>query len=277
MEASVLTEKQKEWIAKFGVLNEMAEKLVETCPPAMWEMKSSDGLRLVAEYYHGEEKSHRYAIIIHGYTNGRKAMRKYASVIHSWGFHVLLPDNRAHGDSEGKWIGMGHLDARDILGWVQRIIQKDPDAELFLMGQSMGGATVMMASALELPKNVKFLVEDCGYTSVWDEFKVQIKRMHLPVFPFLYVASFWCKVLVGYSFQEASSVDALRQNKLPILFIHGERDAFVPYAMLDLNVAATSAPKDVLRVPDAGHSLAPAYGRAAYFEKIKVFVERYMN
>lgn len=276
MESGNLTDKQKEWLSKYSELNAMASKLVEDCPPKEWRLTNAEGLKLVAEYYPAES-SHQYAVCIHGYTNGRKAMRRFAAVFHSWGYHVLLPDNRAHGDSEGKWMGMGYLDARDIVEWIGRIVQQDPNAQIFLMGQSMGGATVMMASGLTLPSNVKFLVEDCGYTSVWEEFKVQIRKMHLPCFPFLYIASWWCKLIAGYSFQEASSVKALARNELPILFIHGERDGFVPYAMLDQNVAATHAPKDVLRVPEAGHSLSAAYGKETYFAKIREFAAQYMK
>ena len=156
----------------------MAERGTE-----MAEIVSSDGIPLKAEVHPAD--GHRWAILIHGYMGNRMMMRNPAAVYSSWGYSTLLPDNRAHGESGGKWVGMGWLDKDDIRLWIDWIAERDPEARIVLHGISMGGATVMMASGLELPANVRAAVEDCGYTSVWDIFRDELKAVfHLPAFPF---------------------------------------------------------------------------------------------
>ena len=97
-----------------------------------------------------------------------------AYLAHCEGVNVVLPAARGHERNADRYVGMGWLDAADLVGWVQMIVTCDPDARIVLYGVSMGGAEVMMASGLELPANVRCIIEDCGYTSVWDEFAVQI-------------------------------------------------------------------------------------------------------
>ena len=111
---------------------------------------------------------------------------------------ALYPDALAHGESDGKFIGMGWLERPDVLAWTDAIIQKDPEAEIILHGVSMGGATVMMASGEDLPDNVRCIVEDCGYSSAWDEFSLQLKNVfHLPAFPVLNAVSIFSKLRRG--------------------------------------------------------------------------------
>ena len=158
----------------------MAERGTE-----MAEIVSSDGIPLKAEVHPAD--GHRWAILIHGYMGNRMMMRNPAAVYSSWGYSTLLPDNRAHGESGGKWVGMGWLDKDDIRLWIDWIAERDPEARIVLHGISMGGATVMMASGLELPENVRAAVEDCGYTSVWDIFRDELKAV-FQLFVFCFVS-----------------------------------------------------------------------------------------
>lgn len=150
------------------------------------EMKASDGAVLKAYSVKSPEKSHKWAIVIHGYTQDPLQMSPPAYEFFARGFNVLLPNLRAHGLSGGGYIGMGWTDRKDILAWADKIIAENPESEIVLYGISMGAATVMMVSGEKLPSNIKCFVEDCGYTSAWDEFAYQLKSLYgLPAFPMM--------------------------------------------------------------------------------------------
>lgn len=241
-----------------------------------WTLKVKK-INLHAEYY-PNEGSDKWVILIHGFKGSAIEMRKHAKVFHSWGYNCVLPYNRAHDLSEGKWIGFGWLDSKDIKQWIGKITDINPKAQIAVMGHSMGGATTMMLSGLHLPKNVKCFVEDCGYSSAWDEFKTQLKqRYHLPAFPVLYQASLMCKIICGYSFKQASSVKRLKKCKKPILFIHGTDDEFVPVDNMDRCIEACPAEKEILRIDGAIHAgcIVKDYNR--YFGTIKSFTEKYIK
>lgn len=222
------------------------------------EIRSGDGLRLEADRYtQGGEKAHDWVIFVHGYVSSRLAesSQNIVSVYLNEGYQVLSPDNRAHGGSEGAYIGMGWLDRLDIVQWVNYLTEQDPEAKIVLHGVSMGAAAVMMTSGEDLPAQVKAIVEDCGYSSVWDEFESELSYMyHLPAFPALYMADVMAGIRAGYHFKEASSVRQLAKSRLPVLFIHGDKDRFVPFEMVYRNYEACPHPdKELLVVNGAGH------------------------
>ena len=224
-------------------------------------------------------EGNKYAILFHGYTGAAWQMAPYAKIFYDMGYSVLTPDARAHGESEGDYIGMGWLERPDVLSWIDSITGTDPDAEIVLMGVSMGGATVMMAAGEDLPGNVKCIVEDCGYSSVWDEFRLQLKNVFgLPAFPLLDAASLVCRIRAGYSFKEASSVTQLQKATVPMLFIHGDADTFVPFSMLDeVYEACASAEKEKLVVHDAAHGAAADTDPELYWNTVFTFVGKYIS
>ncbi len=271
-----LSESQISWRARFADLIEDADRWWESSSVERWVSEANDGTRLVADYIPHED-SHRYAICVHGYEGERSEMRKYGAAFASWGLNVLLPDNRAHGESGGRWIGMGVLESKDLKKWVGEIVKRDPSAAIFLFGVSLGGSTVMMASGLDLPDNVRFCVEDCGYTSPWEEFSYKLKSYHVPPYPLLHLTSWFSKVFAGYSFREYSAPEALSRNSRPFIFIHGKTDTFVPYRMLKENVdAMTKGRKTVLEIEGAGHALSVTKGRKEYFAAIKAYVDEFL-
>ena len=225
------------------------------------------------------QEGHKYAILFHGYTGASWQMAPYAKMFYDMGYSVITPDARAHGESEGNYIGMGWLERPDVLSWINSVTGTDPDAEIVLHGVSMGGATVMMAAGEDLPDNVKCIVEDCGYSSVWDEFRLQLKNVFgLPAFPLLNVASLVCQIRAGYSFTEASSVKQLQKATVPMLFIHGDADTFVPFSMLDVVFeACTSAEKEKLVVHDAAHGAAADTDPELYWDTVTTFVGKYIT
>lgn len=202
--------------------------------------------------HHGSQKT---AFIIHGW---RDSAVKYLFLARLYehvlgGYNVVLPDLHAHGLSEGDMIQMGWLDRKDVLHWLT-IFQTDT---MVVHGVSMGGATTMMLSAEEMPKGIKDLrfVDDCGYTSAWDEFASEMKNQFgLPPFPLMYTTSLLCKMRYGWSFSEASAIDAVRQSPYPMLFIHGDEDTFVPTEMVYRLYQAKPSNKKLWIAPGAEHA-----------------------
>lgn len=240
------------------------------------ELQRPDGVRRGKRF--GQE-GHKYALVCHGYTGFAGQMAGFARKLYDMGYSVLTPDALAHGESDGKFIGMGWLERPDVLAWIDTVIQKDPEAKIILHGVSMGGATVMMASGEDLPDNVKCIVEDCGYSSAWDEFSLQLKNVfHLPTFPVLNAASMFSKLRAGYSFEEASSVEQLKKATVPMLFIHGDADTFVPFEMLDVVYAAcASTEKEKLVVPGAAHGEAANTEPTLYWDTVTAFLDKYAD
>lgn len=239
-------------------------------------IESQDGLSLKGTLYHAQAESHNYAILIHGYRSVSSSNNDLAYVYcDKMNFNCLLPDMRACGESEGEYIGMGYLDSKDILGWIDLIDERDPSANILITGVSMGGATTMMTSGLELPASVKCFVEDCGYTSVWDIFEHELDFLFgLPPFPFLYTANALSSLQAGYGFKEANSLEALSRSTLPMLFIHGDKDTFVPFEMLDtLYAAKTEGRKEKLVVKGAGHAESYLRDPVTYFTTVYEFID----
>lgn len=241
-------------------------------------IESDDGLDLNGYYFDNKESDNKYAIVVSGYMS--KALDMIVAIKHIYdeGYSILAPDCRGCGDSEGDYVGMGWHDRLDMIKWIELIIKSDPEAEIMLYGVSMGGATVMMTAGEDLPDNVKAVVEDCGYTSASDIFTYQLKDLfNLPKFPIIQAASIVTKVRAGYYLGEASALDQVAKSKTPILFIHGDADAFVPFSMLDILYDAADCPKDKYVVKGAGHGYASSIAGDEYWEKVFDFVNAYMK
>ena len=242
-----------------------------------WQHTSNDGLKLSAYYLPAKKEQHKTAIIAHGYMGQATDMPQYAKIYHDLGYNVLMPDARGHGKSEGDYIGFGWDERKDYLQWINRIIKKDPQSEIVLHGVSMGAATVMMTSGEKLPDNVKAFVEDCGYSSVKGELGYQLKEMfNLPAFPLIPVTSLVTKVRAGYFFGEADTIKQLKKNTRPMLFIHGDKDDFVPYFMLDEVYKATKGPKEQYVVHGAKHAEALSSNPSMYQKKVTEFIQKYV-
>ena len=192
-------------------------------------LTSYDGLTLHGCYIPQDQDTHLYAVVCHGYGSQPSGMAAYAARFYDMGFSILAPAARGHEQSQGDYVGMGWHERHDIIDWVNTLVDQDPQAQILLFGVSMGGATVMMVSGEELPDNVKCIIEDCGYTSVWDEFQLQLQELFgLPSFPLLNAASLVCQIRAGYSFEEASSVEQLKRPPCPCCSSTGRRTTSCP-------------------------------------------------
>ena len=239
---------------------------------------SSHGENLYADVLRPEKPSHVWCMCIHGWTSHPQNMAVPARHFYEKGYNILLPYMRGHGKSEVKDVGMGWLDRPDMLDWMTYIISIDPEAEIFMIGVSMGAATVMMTGGEALPRNVKCLIADCGYSSVWDEIKHEVQhRLHLPVHPMADMSRLVARMRAGYDIKKASSVEQLKKCSTPILFIHGENDEFVPYSMLEKVYAAPDCEKDILSVPDAAHAVSWDIHPELYWPKADGFIAKYIK
>ncbi|CVI70636.1 2-succinyl-6-hydroxy-2, 4-cyclohexadiene-1-carboxylate synthase [Clostridiales bacterium CHKCI001] len=224
-------------------------------------------------YMESKTQSNRYVILVHGYNGKGLDMAGMARQFYERGYHIIMPDLRAHGQSDGLARGMGWTDHFDLMEWISCIIARFPEAEIILMGISMGAATVMMAAGESLPSNVKACIEDCGYSSVWEEFEsVQKEIFHLPAFPMLYVASFVCRIRAGFWLQEADCVKQIQKSKIPFLLIHGDCDHFVPFGMLQKLYHSAPLPKQKLVIQGAGHAESSQVNSELYWNTIWRFL-----
>ncbi len=214
----------------------------------------------------------RTAFIVHGWRNCSIDFLYLARMYSAdFGYNVVLPDLHAHGMSDGDAIGMGWHDKEDVLRWITLF---RPDS-VVVHGVSMGAATTMMLSADSMPSSVRWvrLVEDCGYTSVWDEFAWQLKcEFGLPTFPVLYAASALCKLKYGWRFGEASALACVQRSDYPMLFIHGTRDTFVPTAMVFRLYSAKAEKKQLWLAPGSEHAQAYKDHREEYRHRVDAFL-----
>ncbi len=239
-------------------------------------MKSLDGLRLAAYYLPAKEASDRVLILMHGYRND--GFGDFAGLVrfyHEAGFHLLVPHQRSHGESDGKYICFGVKERYDLKQWSEYIAKRfQGNCKIFLSGISMGGATVLMAAGLELPEQVKGIIADCAFTSPWDIFASVLQTsFHLPKTPVLNVADLICRRRAGFSFKECSTIECMRANSIPVLFIHGGADTFVPTRMSYENYEACTAKKELLIVERAAHATSNLAAPEAYRKKVMEFME----
>lgn len=262
-----------------GVNGEVSDKtwMAETSSDVY--MTTFDGLKLHGFFMEAADASDIYVIAMHGYKADAFHMASYARHYHSRGWNVLAPEERSHGESEGRYIGMGYFENRDVVEWAKMIVSKNANAKIILHGVSMGAATVMMATANpELPKNVLVAVEDCGYSSLTDEFSGQMKvRFKLPTFPILQMSSLIAKIRAGYFWGEVKPIAAVSRSSIPTFFVHGDADTFVPFSMLDKLYVAASCEKQKLVVSGAKHAVSIDVAPDLYWDAIDPFLDKYLK
>lgn len=239
---------------------------------------NSQGVPLHAYYIAAHFPTPRTAVVVHGYTDNAVRMFMIAYMYHhDLGYNVLLPDLQYHGRSGGKAIQMGWKDRLDVMEWTKIADQLfGGNTRMVVHGISMGAAMAMMLSGEILPEYINCFVEDCGYTNVWDQFSKELKeRFGLPAFPLLYTAGWLCDWKYGWNFREASALEQVRRCRLPMLFIHGEKDTYVPTEMVYELYEAKPDPKQLWIVPRAAHAASYKENSSIYTEKVKTFLDLY--
>lgn len=246
-----------DWSQYADIMTERKTFLFEQPHEDVYET-SFDGLKLHASYFPPitESGKKRVVICFHGYTS--KGLADFIGLTDYYfkrGYAMLHPDARAHGESEGEYVGFGCLDRRDALRWINWIIAKcGEDVEILLHGISMGGATVLMAGGMKLPPQVKGIVSDCGFTSPKEVFTHVLKTMyHIPAFPVIPAADLVNRKLAGYGMDECNARREVEKAKVPILFVHGSKDTFVPVSMCHELYEHCASPRKKLIVEGAAH------------------------
>jgi len=259
-----------------GVIQDTQEQQKDENAKDVYITSTNNGnLRLHAYEIVKEQNSNIWVIVVHGYYGKANDMGYYAKEYYNRGHNVLVVDLRGHGQSEGNYIGMGWHDRLDIIDWANYLISKNPKCQIILHGISMGAATVMMATGENLPTNVKVAIEDCGYSSIWEEFEVQLDVLFkLPAFPVLNAASAVCKIRAGYMLEEGTAIEQVKKSKTPTLFIHGKEDKFVPFEMLDKVYQAANCEKEKLIIEGAAHAEASWTNPELYWKTVNEFINK---
>lgn len=244
------------------------------------KMDSYDDLELQGYYLPAKEESNKIVVFAHGYLGGAKDMGFYGEYYHEeLGFNVFTPDFRGHGESEGDYYGFGWHDRLDIIDWLELLIEKEgEDVEIVLHGLSMGASAILMASGEKLPNQVKLLVADSPYTSVYDMFAYQMKRMYkLPDKPILPTLNLVTKLRADYLLTEASTIEQVKKATKPILYIHGTEDNFVPTHMALKLSDETASDYEVLTIDNARHGESYIVEKEIYQTKLNENIEKYLK
>lgn len=213
-------------------------------PKQEWQIKSKfNGSKLYGWFTDNHDST--TVIMVHGFAVDHMSLNVHAQLFDKLGCNVLQIDNQAAGKSEGKYLGWGYLESLDLIHWIQTVISKRPNDKIILFGASMGAATVMLTSGNDLPKNVKLIIEDSGYTSAADILGYHCqKRFHIKGKLLIKGISLVSKVRAGFSYAQADCKKALEKNRLPILMMHGKNDFTVPFEMRDELSTCGKAPKE---------------------------------
>lgn len=218
-----------------------------------------------------------FVIFCHGFTGDPNTDNVFAKRYYDMGYNLIMPYSRAHGKSEHNYCTMGWLERFDIADWARYIAEKNPNAKIVLHGVSMGSATVMMATGEILPSNVKCCIADCGFTTLWDLYSYQIRNLFpfIPAGLLLNAANTVSKFKIGFDFKDASAIEQVKKSVTPTLFIHGEKDDFVPFWMNYSLYSAANCEKQRLVVPDSPHAVSELVNPELYWSTVKSFIEKY--
>lgn len=250
--------------------NQEGREYIYSLNPKDLYINSFDNLKLHALFINNN--TNKTIICVHGYKakDGLYDFGMSARFLNSLGYNLLFVDNRAHGLSQGKYIGFGVLDSIDVNSWVDYLVANMNQETIILYGMSMGAATVMNAQN----NKVKAIIADCGFASGYDEVAYQIKKMyHLPPFPIIPISNVLLKLLAHYSLKEKEAYKSIKNYKNNLLIIHGDKDHFVPtrdaYKIFD----NATCHKKILIVPGASHAKSYLKDTELYEQTIKEFLD----
>ncbi|SEF93732.1 hypothetical protein SAMN04487934_10592 [Eubacterium ruminantium] len=243
-----------------------------------WYISSCDGLKLHASYFPAEDPK-RIILMSHGYKGNKfGSMGHMARFLHKSGCSLLFIDQRCCGESEGKYITFGAKEHLDVLRWLKTLDKMNKDKlPIYLYGQSMGAATVLLAAEKKLPEEVRGIIADCGFHSMKDQLRdIASGWFHLHWVELLLLrVDLFCRIFAKFSMKETDVTNALKKNKVPVLFFHGEDDTYVTPDNTVRNYEICKASKEMVLIPGARHLSSSFAAPDLYKEKLlKMFSER---
>lgn len=263
--------------------NQEGREYIYSLNPEDLYINSFDNLKLHGLFINNQ--TNKTIICVHGYKakDGLYDFGMSAKFLNSLGYNLLFVDNRAHGLSQGKYIGFGVLDSIDVNSWVDYLVTNMNQETIILYGMSMGAATVLNtdsspsdSSPCSSPDScpIKAIIADCGFASGYDEVAYQIKKMyHLPSFPLVPISNILLKLLAKYSLKDKEAYKSIKNYHNNLLIIHGGKDHFVPtgdaYKIFD----NATCHKKILIVPGASHAKSYLKDSKLYEQTFKEFLD----
>ena len=220
-------------------------------------------------------ETNNYVILVHGIWSSKLFNYPRAYEFDQRGYNTLIIDQRAAGESEGEYYTYGQKESLDLLIWINYLIIKNPDINITLYGISMGAATVMISTANNLPDNVRCIVEDCGYSSVEEEFIHVLHTSYRLKYTRTVMKLLERQMIqkLGMHFDDANPKKCLMNNEVPLLIIHGEADDFVPFEMAKRIYNNNKGIKKYYPVPGAAHT--ECINDPKYFDNIVNFIKQF--
>lgn len=246
-------------------------------------LKSFDGLNLTSTLIMNENPTNKFIVLVHGVSICYVGSLKYFDIFYKNGFNVLIVNQRRHGKSEGKYSTYGFYEKYDVNMWIEYLKSRfGNDIILGLHGESMGAGTVM--ETIPLNNSIKFVIEDCGYSNFYELIGFQITHQYKNrlvrriLRPSLIFANFFMKTKAKFSMKKIVPIDIASSTSLPMMFIHGKEDYFVPWYMsVDLYKAKTKGYKELYLVEGAKHAEALEVNKILYEKKIMTFIEKALS
>ncbi|HHD2585090.1 TPA: alpha/beta hydrolase [Clostridium perfringens] len=246
-------------------------------------LKSFDGLNLTSTLIMNENPTNKFIVLVHGVSICYVGSLKYFDIFYRNGFNILIVNQRRHGKSEGKYSTYGFYEKYDVNMWIEYLKSRfGNDIILGLHGESMGAGTVM--ETIPLNDSIKFVIEDCGYSNFHELIGFQITHAYKNrlvrkiLRPSLIFANFFMKTKAKFSMKKIVPIDIVSSTSLPMMFIHGKEDYFVPWYMaVDLYKAKTKGYKELYLVEGAKHAEALEVNKILYEKKIMTFIEKALS
>ena len=237
-----------------------------------YTVEGAEGYILHAELLKSSKPSGKYVIISHGYTDNRMGSLKYAKMYLELGYNCIIYDLRGHGENENTFTTYGILEGKDLFLLSEDTLSRYPDLSILgLHGESLGAASTI--SSLRYKPDIDFAVADCGFSDIENVLRGGIKSAHLPGFLFD-LASAGSKIRYGYALKDMRPIDALSENEVPILFIHGAEDSFILPKNSEDMLSATNGRSELYLIPGAGHAESMLNEPELYKEYAEPFLQK---
>lgn len=269
--------KPKYWGYEEAYDNEVEHQLID---PDVYNQIQKEEIYIESDYncklhgiYFPLEGAIDTVIVVHGYSYNLFGSVKFMTFFRNQGYNVLIYDQRGHGKSGPSLCSMGHIEKEDLKKWVDYIVERNgTKGRIGTHGTSMGGATVLLHGAMD--HRVDFIIADCPFAKVWDQFSHVLKtERHLPVFPILHAATLVSYFRIGTTFSNIAPIKVLKDIKVPIFFVHGKEDGYIPPKASEDMYNVYAGPKRLYLANDADHAYAYFEHPDRYEEEVRAFLK----